>query len=315
LNDPSVIHGVTPFYFEGTGGSLYACMHEPEAPARPRAFVICPPFGHEYLQFHRALRLLGNLLCEAGFPVLRFDLHGCGDSSGDAAGWSMDRWFTDTCEAVDELRRRTGIEDIGLIGLRLGGAIATRVAAARPDIERLVLWDPVFDGTAYLTEMRAMQDTMLSYAHVIPDAKGSRDEVLGYALPSALATDIEGVDLTANIETRPAEFVLLVETHDDVPQEPVRKFLGSYRCKLANTRVSNPHLWSWVEDFGKVHVPRKVLESIVRWANEETATLVVNGNGPGNGNGNGNGAAPREAPGAVQGSIPTLDLGPVEGGS
>jgi pimeloyl-ACP methyl ester carboxylesterase len=292
LSNPAVIHGVQPFFFEGTGGSLYGCLHQPEEPARPRGFVICPPFGHEYLQFHRALRLLGNLLAEAGFAVMRFDLHGCGDSSGEPSSWSLDRWFTDTAEAIDEFRRRTGIQDVGLIGLRLGGAIATRVAAARPDVERLILWDPVFDGRAYVSELRALQDAMLAYAHVIPDAAGSRDEVLGYPLPPEFVADLEGIDLVRNIDRRPAEYVLLVETHDAVPQEPVRKFLGSYRSKLANARIPNPHLWEWVEDFGKVHVPRKVLDAIVRWAGE--AVVAGSGVGNGKGNGNGSGSGPTE---------------------
>lgn len=262
---------VQPFFIEGTGGSLYACLHEPEAPARPRGYVICPPLGHESLQFHRALRLLAEQLCEAGFPVLRYDLYGCGNSSGEPTGWSLDRWFTDTGEAIDELRRRTGVTQVGLVGLRLGGAIASRVAAVRPDVERLVLWDPVFDGAAYVEELRALQDAVLDLAHVIPDASGSRDEVLGHPLPSALVEDLRGIDLVRNLERRPAESVLLVETHAGMPQGPFRKLLASYRSQLANARVPSPESWSQVESPGTVPVSRKVLDAIVRWVSEEIA--------------------------------------------
>ncbi len=271
MNEPTVIHGAQPLFFEGSGGPLYANYHAPVGEPRERGFVICPPFGHEYLQFHRALRLLATLLSEAGFPVLRFDLHGCGDSAGDIRDWSLDRWFTDTSDALDELAQRTSVKDVGLIGLRLGAAIAARVAVARPDVERLVLWDPVFDGGGYLDEIRSLHDTMLNYAHVIPDAQGSRDEVLGYALPAQLVADIQGIDIVGNIQTRPAEHVLLVESHEEVSQEPLSKHLASYGCKLGTAKIPNPHLWSWVEDFGKVHVPRKVLDAIVRWAEEGAA--------------------------------------------
>ena len=30
---------------------------------------------------------------------------------------------------------------------------------------------------------------------------------------------------------------------------------------------ANPNMWAWVEDFGKMHVPRKILEEIVAWVN------------------------------------------------
>ncbi len=278
---PGVVHETEPFFLEGSTGPLYACLHAPVGPSVGRAWVVAPPYGHESLQFHRALRLLADLLADAGCPVLRFDYHGTGDSSGDARGALLDRWFTDTAEMIDELRRRTGVADVGLIGLRLGGAVATRVAAARPDVVRLVLWDPVFDGRAHLAELRALHETMLGYAHVIPDATGSRDEVLGYPLTPALAADIEGIDVVRNITSRPADHVLLVETHEGVPQEPLRRHLGSFRCQLANARLSTPQLWEWVEDFGRVHVPRKVLDAIVRWAGEGASRGLAPGSVPG----------------------------------
>ena len=45
--------------------------------------VLCYPGGQEYIRSRRAFRQLAIRLSSAGFPVLRFDYHGCGDSSGD----------------------------------------------------------------------------------------------------------------------------------------------------------------------------------------------------------------------------------------
>jgi len=74
---------VAPFYFGSPDKLLFGCYHEPTLGRRRKcAVVVCQPVGHEYINSHRALRQLAARLCDAGFPVLRFDYYGCGDSSG-----------------------------------------------------------------------------------------------------------------------------------------------------------------------------------------------------------------------------------------
>src|SRR5437773_7734152 len=73
---------VVPFYFGSPDKLLFGCYHEPSLERRRKcAVVVCQPVGHEYINSHRALRQLAARLCDAGFPVLRFDYYGCGDSS------------------------------------------------------------------------------------------------------------------------------------------------------------------------------------------------------------------------------------------
>ena len=71
-------------------------------------FVLCPPQGHEAIQFHRALRQLAVLLSDAGFPVLRFDQAGCGDSAGGDDAWQLARWRDDVRLAHQELKTPEG---------------------------------------------------------------------------------------------------------------------------------------------------------------------------------------------------------------
>lgn len=70
--------------------------------------VFCHPLGDEYIRFHRAYRQLAVRLSQVGFPVLRFDLYGCGDSSGDSAEITVQQWLTDIATAVAEIRRSGG---------------------------------------------------------------------------------------------------------------------------------------------------------------------------------------------------------------
>ena len=258
---------IEPIYF---GPGLYGCVHRGAAPARTLGFVLCPPQGHESIQFHRALRQLAVLLSDAGFPVLRFDPAGCGDSSaGDVASddeaWRVARWEGDVRSACAELRSRTGAQRVGLVGMRLGGALAARVAGAGDeDVTCLALWDPVHDGASYLAELRAQHANMLAYAHVIPAADGARHEVLGFPLPVELAQELQALDLGAL--PRAPGHVLLVESHEAVDQAPFAARLTALGVDLQRASLPTPELWEWTEDFGRVHVPHKTLTTIVRWA-------------------------------------------------
>ena len=116
--------------------------------------VLCAAQGHEYIQFHRPFRQLAIQLSEAGCAVLRFDFSGCGDSEGNQEGWSLEGWRDDVAVAIEELKQRVRTTRVGLVGLRLGATLAMQVAETRDDIDAVVVWDPVVDGSAYLTSSR-----------------------------------------------------------------------------------------------------------------------------------------------------------------
>ena len=131
---------VVPFYFGRPDKLLFACYHEPPLERRRQcAVVVCQPVGHEYINSHRALRQLASRLCDAGFPVLRFDYYGCGDSSRNAEEGRIPQWLEDISTAISEVRRRAGAVQNCLIGLRVGGALAMIAVAERADLENLVL--------------------------------------------------------------------------------------------------------------------------------------------------------------------------------
>jgi pimeloyl-ACP methyl ester carboxylesterase len=264
---------LTPLFFGSLGRRLFGCLHQPvdgSGPARELGLVLCPAQGHEYIQFHRAYRKLALQLSSAGFSVLRFDLSGCGDSPGDEQDWSLERWRADTATAIDELKQQVRVERVGLVGLRLGATLANQVAATRDDVEALVLWDPVLSGAAYLAEMQAQHQRMLGYAHVLPAKNAAGDEILGFAMPAALGEDLHALDLLSQGE-RPAEHVLVVQSNELFDQTPCQQHLAGLGSRAELQSYSNPHLWAWIEDFGKVHVPRQILDALVSWFSQVPA--------------------------------------------
>jgi pimeloyl-ACP methyl ester carboxylesterase len=265
---PSALKRIEPFFFGPTGRRLLGCFHAPSAPVRACGLVFCNPLGHEYIKFHRAYRQLAMLLADAGFPVLRFDLRGCGDSAGDSDSWSIAGWLEDVDLAIAELQRRAPSEATGLVGMRLGGALALLAGAARGDVDSLVLWDPVLDGGAWLRELEAQHEEMLKYAHVLPDpASVERSEVLGAPMPEGLVHDLRQLELLKT-RRKPARRALVIDSNDKVDQEPLAELLTRLVVNSEVRPFASPLLWAWTEDFGKVHVPHKILREIVAWLSE-----------------------------------------------
>src|SRR5260370_38140544 len=142
---------VLPLYFGSPDKLLFGCFHEPTLERRRKcAVVVCQPVGHEYVNSHRALRQLAASLCNAGFPVLRFDYHGCGGSSGSGEEGTILQWLEDISTAISEERRRTGVVQICLTGLRLGGALAVIAAPERASLENPALWARSVSTKRYL---------------------------------------------------------------------------------------------------------------------------------------------------------------------
>lgn len=146
-----------PLYF-GVDAELFG-LYQPAGASAGKAVLLCPPLGQEQIRCHRLYRQLAHALAAEGIAVLRFDYYGCGDSAGASEQVDWQRCLTDTCDAANELRRRSKTDRIVAFGARLGGSVALAAAEAA-SFSELVVWDPVLDGKAYVERMEAMQTAL-----------------------------------------------------------------------------------------------------------------------------------------------------------
>ena len=222
-----------PSYF-GPSQELFGMYHPAEKlPARATAVVLCYPAGHEALRVQRAFRNLAAAVARLGFPVLRFDYRGTGDSAGDGANATLDDWRQDLRLAIDEVKRRSGARRVAFVGQRLGAALAWIETLERPDVDVLVLWDPVVNGRRYLSQLREVERTWLAE----PSRRGSQQaeaaagRLLGFPLGPALARQIETLEISAtDLPGRARVFAILAA---DVPEEV------TWRERLQATYGSN----------------------------------------------------------------------------
>lgn len=241
---------MTPFYF-GSGDRRLFGIYTPaqRAAGRERAVVLCHPWGVEYLRAHRSLRQLATQLARAGIHVLRFDYHGTGDSGGDEGAGDLVGWRGDIVAAAEELRETSGVERVGLAGLRLGATLAAGVAASGAlEVDSLVLWDPVVSGVEYLREIT-------EFASAYP--QGDVVQLDGFPLSAALRREIEALDLVALAPALPRRTLTLVS-------QPLPSHAALART-LAVENVPAERAWRPERSFSVGAIPAAVLRRVVEW--------------------------------------------------
>jgi pimeloyl-ACP methyl ester carboxylesterase len=182
-----------PTFFGSSARPLYGVLHAPTGQPRDTGVLLFYPGIQEYGTRHWAFRNLATALSARGFHVMRFDYRGTGDSAGDPDESTVEACVDDALVAYDELRDATGTGSTSFVGLRLGAAIAARVAAAGKASRDLVLWDPVVNGARYLADLQRMDATQrLRLLHELRPPAG---ELGGFPFPRDVQASIEQVDL------------------------------------------------------------------------------------------------------------------------
>ena len=215
MDNATPMYEAAPFYFGVSPKRLYGFHHPPQVSrGKSSAVVICAPIGQEYIQSHRVMYQLAVLLSRAGFHVLRFDYFGCGDSEGDFDQGSLVQWTKDIHTAVDEIRNRSKLTRVSLIGLRIGATLALRATIDSPHVDSIIVWQPISDGRLYLEELAEIQQS--DYKRMEFQKNKTRDpsvmetpnEILGFPMTSELRRELEMISLDG-LKLRPDIKVLV----------------------------------------------------------------------------------------------------------
>lgn len=167
----------TPFFFQNRSYNLFGVLHEPVNQKKRLGFVFVHPFAEEKLWTHRVYVNFARELASTGYPVLRFDIMGHGDSDGDFIETSIDTQLSDIQSALNTLKHKASyVTEFGLLGLRLGGTLAAVSAEKVPDIKKLILWDPVVDGSKYMQEM--LRINLTTQTAVYKEIRHTREDLV-----------------------------------------------------------------------------------------------------------------------------------------
>jgi len=262
--------GKVPIYFGATERPLFGFYHPPSGSGvRRMGVVLCNPIGDDLIRAHRALRHLAETLAEAGFAVLRFDFDGTGDSAGDER--DPDRvatWRADISRAAAELRSRSGVQALALVGLKLGATLAALAAEDLGDVDALVLWGAHESGKAYVSEATKAHrmHTMLepaSFSGGPPSSEGQ--EALGFLLTQPTIDALGGVDLFTT-QRSPARRTLVVDTANLSSASALAAHLTALGGQV--TTLHMPGQKFLITRPQDSEVPQTIIDAVVGWLGE-----------------------------------------------
>ena len=270
-------------YFNSGDHSLFGWLHRPvaESPAK-LGLVICKPFGHEAVYAHASIRAFAEAAAAIGIPALRFDYMGTGDS--EDIGADADQiavWAQDIIAAIEELQRRSGVERVCLLGIRLGGLLAIQAASRCKAVQAVIAISPVISGRRYVRELRTTSLASILGAEDIKStsiapvntesARGGAIEAAGFSLSAASVAALAQTDLTTT-HAPPVPQMLII---DGVSLPTTRKWAKTLCDSDARTTylalpgliemvMTPPHLGN---------VPEEMLGAVRDWLGGQLASL------------------------------------------
>ena len=220
-NDPDGIRAelpqIRPEYFASNDHQLCGIHYFPTGNSQHHAVVFAAAYGHENERSHRCLQKLAVQLAQCGLHVLRFDYSCTGNSSGRCDAADAKQWQIDLQSAVEHTRRLTATDRCSVIGLRLGATLATM--AELPNLESLILWDPVFTGEAFCDLIFELHRSTVAN---LPARKqrSSLEQALGYRMTIAKRNSF--LDLKLQTPTDLPQAIHLVTTKNYLDDDCLR---------------------------------------------------------------------------------------------
>jgi alpha-beta hydrolase superfamily lysophospholipase len=213
-----VVGSAQALYFNSGEHRLFGWLHRPlNGRKADIGVVICQPFGYEAICAHRGIRAFAEGIASAGMTALRFDYLGTGDSPDiDPEADQLQIWTQDVLAAAEELRLRTGIRQVCLLGFRLGALLATLAASQGHGVSGLIVVSPILTGRRYLRELRTTRmAAALGLDHSEPsidkqDARNRGMEVSGFSLSAATLEALKKVDVST-LQSPPLPQMLVID--------------------------------------------------------------------------------------------------------
>lgn len=115
---------------------------------------------------HRMFVELARRFTDKGYPTFRFDLAGCGDSTGSVSTNGLDGEIADTANAIEFFTVHSSIDDIVLLGISRGALVCYRAMLERNlPLQGLILLSMPY--SSHSTGLRSFAGELKQYFYKI----------------------------------------------------------------------------------------------------------------------------------------------------
>ncbi len=201
-------------------GTLRGYLHQPEFAQKVPLVIMYHGFtGYKgenkflFVQFSR-------YLCERNIASLRFDFLGSGESDNDFSYMTFSKEVNEAKTILDYALQLPFVSKVIVMGLSMGGAVATQVARERiDDIDKLILWAPAGN----------MNKIVDKKEYQIPSMANGNYDLGGIELGQDFIDDIRNYDLFKDANNFNKPVALFHGTNDPaVPLSVSEKYKELY---------------------------------------------------------------------------------------
>jgi exosortase A-associated hydrolase 2 len=240
------------FYFGSNDARLFGVFHKQSGPAE-LGLLFCQPYGEEMVSSYARFARWAKQLAQERIAVLRFHYRGTGESDGESSEFNLEVACADIEAAVVRLRELIGHSRVGLLGYRLGGTLAARLAA-KVGANVVLLWSPVVNLSSYLHEILRMRLTTRLIHQGHTTVKITRDELVRQ-LETGHCIDVLGYEFSP-------EFYHQLRTTDPWAVPPIEaQVLWLARSQEGSPGAEKAREWQKA----KVLVDYRAVPEIVFW--------------------------------------------------
>ena len=261
-------------WIDSPGGPIFGWYHAPRAPLRSRAVLLCDPLISDRMNLHLSYRHLALRLSASGYPVMRVDYLGTGDSSGSPRdpGWSA-RWTEGLGCALETLIASSGLSRAAVFGARFGGTLAMELAASRAEVDAMLLWGPFLTGREFLRSARAMHKLMGSNpaGRRPSNAKSDDEEFSGYLLDGEARERIERCRLL-EVTFAPCAQAKLIGWDEHSREDRLAEHLSGLGVDVDFERIAALRS---DDSISSQALPEPLFDSMIDWLDERTERLAA----------------------------------------
>jgi hypothetical protein len=195
------------------GKTLRGMYHYPDLQGKYPTVILFHGFTGNKLEPHRIFLKLSRLLEAEGLAVIRFDFSGSGESDGDFEEMTFSSEVFEAQQILEFVSKlpATDPERIGVLGLSMGGAVASVLAGNNPSmVKTLALWSAAgIDTIAGIYQTKEDDD-------VFPRNQRGDIDIGGLWLNHNFYDDLKDWDTYETIKKYPGPVLIIHGTGDQV---------------------------------------------------------------------------------------------------